>query len=178
MHQLPSEVAAAGPNAIATYKRSLMSGATEAFAVMVALQRPPGTSGTDRAFMEGRCNNQQLDDLPPKQAAWLVREARKAGISIEGKYYCGGLADSRAWKDPEAWVSSADDIRRVAAKRGKSVSGSVNYTAPAVAPKRTLIHESIIKDEVRKLRKEHPKKKAGELREMVIEKHAYRPKGR
>lgn len=178
MPNLPSEVAAAGPNAIATYKRSLDSGATEAFAVMVALQRPPGTKGTDRAFMEGRCNNQQLDDMPQKQAEWLAREARAAGISIEGKYYCGGLADHRAWRDPEAWVSGNDDIRRVAQKRGKTVSGSVNYEAPPVPPKRTLIHEQIVQDEVRKLKKLNPRAKSRELREQVIEKHAYRAKGR
>ncbi len=178
MPSLPSEVAAAGANAIATYKRSLESGATEQFAVMVALQTPPGTKGTDRAFMQGRCNNQQLDDMPRSQAEWLSREARAAGISIEGKYYCGGLADHRAWRDPEAWVSGTDDIARVAAKRGKSVSGSVNYEAPAVPPKRTLINEQIVRDEVRKLKKQNPKAKVGELRERVIEKHAYRVKGR
>lgn len=178
MNSLPSEVAAAGPNAIATYKRSLAQGSPEKFAIMVALQQPPGTKGTDRAFMEGRHNNQQLDDMPDWQAKWLAREARQAGISIEGKHYCGGLADHRGWKDPEAWVSCNDDILRVAKKRRKAVSGAVNYDPGPEPPKRTLISESIVREEVRKLKRANPGVKSAELRERVIDKHAYRVKGR
>lgn len=177
-HNLPSEVIAAGANAIATYKRALASGGGERFAVMVALQQPPGTKGSDRAFMEGRHNNQQLDDMPKMQAEWVAKEARKAGISIEGKYYCGGLADHRGHRDPEAWVSSNDDILKVAKKRRKMVTGAVNYDPGPEPPKRTLISESIVRDEVRRLKRADPRAKTAELREKVIEKHAYRVKGR
>jgi hypothetical protein len=145
---------------------------------MVALQCPPGTKGTDRAYMEGRMNNQQLNDMPERQAKYVAAEARKAGINISGKYYCGGVADGRGWRDPEAWVSSNDDVLRVAKKRRMSVSGSVNYDPGPAPPQRKLISESIVRDEVRREKRRNPSAKTEEIRERVIEKHAYRVKNR
>jgi hypothetical protein len=174
--KLPPEIAEASPEVQRVYLAALPHG--ERWALMVALQTPPGTKGTDRAFMEGRMNQQQLDDMPPLQAKWLAREARAAGINISGKYYCGGLADSRGWRDPEAWVSSSDDVLRVAKRRSRKVEGSVNYDPGLAPPKRVLLSESIIRDELRKERKKHPRAKVGELREKIIAQHAYKVKGR
>jgi hypothetical protein len=129
--------------------------------------------------MEGRYNNQQLDSMPKLSAQWMVKEAKAAGINISGKYYCGGLADKRGWKDPEAWVSSSDDVVRVAQKRRLVVQGALNYDpGPAVAPKRKLINENIVAREVRKELQRNPKAKAGEVRERIIDRHSYKPKGR
>lgn len=174
--EYPPEVLAAGPQALNLYEKALPYG--ERWAAMVALQQPPGTKGTDRAFLEGRQNNQQLDDMPVRQAQYVARDAKKAGISITGKYYCAGIADKRGWKDPEAWVTSNDDVLRVAQKRRLHVTGSVNYDPGEAPPKRTLLSESIIKDELRKEKRKNPKAKTGELREKIIEKHAYRVKNR
>jgi hypothetical protein len=174
--EIPVEVRLAGREAVDTYQKALPHG--ERFAIMVALQSPPGTKGTDRAFMEGRLNGQQLDDMPTESAKWMVKEARAAGINISGKYYCGGLADKRAWKDPEAWISSNDDILRVAKKRRMSVAGSVNYDPGPAPPQRKLINEKIVKREVAKELRSNPGAKAGEVRERILEKHTYRVKGR
>ena len=174
--EYPPEIIAAGPQALNLYEKALPFG--ERWAAMVALQQPPGAKGTDRAFLEGRQNNQQLDDMPVRQAQYVARDARKAGISIAGKYYCAGIADKRGWKDPEAWVTSNDDVLRVAQKRRLHVTGSVNYDPGEAPPKRTLLAESIIKDELRKEKRKNPKAKVGELREKIIEKHAYRVKNR
>jgi hypothetical protein len=108
----------------------------------------------------------------------MVKEARAAGINISGKYYCGGLADKRRWQDPEAWVSSNDDVLRVAKKRRMSVAGTVNYDPGPAAPKRKLINEKIVAEEVRKELRKNPGAKAGEVRERFIDKHAYKAKGR
>ncbi len=174
--EYPPEILAAGPKALNLYEKALPYG--ERWAAMVALQQPPGTSGTDRAFLEGRQNNEQLDDMPRRQAAYVAKEARQAGISIAGKYYCAGIADKRGWKDPEAWVTSNDDVLRVAKKRRLHVTGNVNYDPGEAPPKRVLLSESIIKDEIRKEKRKNPNAKSGELREKIIEKHAYRAKGR
>lgn len=174
--EYPPEVIAAGPKALNIYEKALPYG--ERWAAMVALQQPPGTKGTDRAFLEGRQNNEQLDDMPRRQAAYVAKEARQAGISISGKYYCAGIADKRGWKDPEAWVTSSDDVLKVARKRRLHVTGSVNYDPGEAPPKRVLLSERIIKDEIRKEKRKNPNAKAGELREKIIEKHAYRVKGR
>jgi len=175
---LPPDIQNADHATQAHYRQMVRDGQSPRFAEMCALQCPPGTRGTERAFMEGRNNNEQLDGMPRKQAQWLSKEAREAGISISGKYYCGGIADSRGWKDPEAWVSSNDDVLRVAKKRRMMVTGSVNYDPGPEPPKRKLISESIVNDLVAKERKKNPSAKVGELREKVIEKHAYRVKNR
>lgn len=172
----PPEVIAAGPRALNLYEKALPYG--ERWAAMVALQQPPGTKGTDRAFLEGRQNNEQLDAMPKRQAEYVARDARQAGINISGKYYCAGIADRRGWKDPAAWVTSNDDVLRVARKRRLHVTGSVNYDPGEAPPKRVLLSESIIKDELRKEKRKNPKAKTGELREKIIEKHAYRVKNR
>jgi hypothetical protein len=174
--QIPAEVKRAGPEAVATYKRALPYG--ERWAAMVATQTPPGTSGTDRAFMEGRMNNQQLDDMPLRQAKYVADETKRAGINISGKHYVGGLADKRGWRDPEAWVSNNDDVLKVAHKRRLSVSGTVNYDPGPADPKRKLISETIVREEVAKAKRQNPSAKTSDLREKVIEKHAYRVKGR
>ena len=173
---IPSEVSDLGREAVEVYRKALPYG--ERWAVMVATQTPPGTKGTDRAFLEGRQNNQQLDELPKLQAQYMVREARQAGISIAGKQYVAGLADRRGWQDPAAWVSSNDDVLRVARKRRLNVTGSVNYE-PAPEPKRPVVlSESIIRDEMRKELRKTPRANKGELREKIIDKHAYKVKGR
>lgn len=175
---LPPEIASAPPAVRSHYAKMIRDGQSERFAVMCALQVAPGTKGTDRAFMEGRMNNQQLDDMPSHQARYMIRDAKAAGINISGKHYVAGLADKRGWRDPEAWVSSNDDILRVAQKRQLSVSGTVNYDPPVQPPKRVALSEKIIKREVARLRKSHPTAKTGELRERVIEKHSYRVQNR
>jgi hypothetical protein len=173
---IPAEVTQAGKDAVATYEKALPYG--ERWAIMCALQVAPGTKGTERAFMEGRNNNEQLDGMPAKQAQYITKEARAAGINISGKYYCGGIADSRGWKDPEAWVSSNDDVLKVAKKRRMMVTGSVNYDPGPSPPKRKLINESIVSDLVARERRKNPSAKVAELREKVIDKHAYKVKNR
>jgi hypothetical protein len=173
---IPRHIRDAGYDAVETYKKALPHG--ERWAEMCALQIAPGTKGLDRTFMSGRMNNQQLDEMPPETAKWMVKEAREAGINISGKYYCGGVADKRRWRDPEAWVSSSDDILRVARKRRLAVSGTVNYDPGPAAPKRKLINEKIVAEEVKKELRKNPRAKAGEVRERIIDKHAYKAKGR
>jgi hypothetical protein len=173
---IPQQVLDAGPEAVRTYKAALPYG--EKWASMCALQCPPGIKGTDRAFNQGRYNQQQFDDMPKLMAEHMLREAREAGISTAGKQYVGGLADKRAHKDPEAWVDSTADIVRVARKRNLTVEGIVSHKGIPVPPKRAPLSEKIIAEDMRRYRKLHPNKKAGELREMIIAKHSYRPKGK
>jgi hypothetical protein len=75
-------------------------------------------------------------------------------------------------------VSNNDDILKVAHKRRLAVSGTVNYDPGPDAPKRKLISEKIVREEVAKARKLNPSAKTADLREQVISKHAYRAKGR
>jgi hypothetical protein len=169
--EIPSQVRDAGPDAVETYRRALPYG--ERWAEMCAMQCPPGTRGTDRAFNEGRYNQQQFDDMPKKMAQRILREARAAGINTSGKQYCAGLADKRAYCDPEAWVDSTADVVRVARKRNLTVEGIVSHQGTAVPPKRKVLSEGIIKEEMQYYRKLHPGRKKEDLRQMIIEKHAH-----
>lgn len=174
--EIPLQVRDAGPDAVQTYKAALPYG--EKWAVMCALQIPPGTKGTDRAFNQDRLCQQQFDDMPKLMAQRMLREARAAGISTTGKQYIGGLADKRAHRDPEAWVDSTADIVRVARKRNLTVEGIVSHKGTPVPPQRKVLSERIIREEMRHYRKLHPKMKAGEMREMIIAKHGHPDKRR
>lgn len=169
--EIPKEVRSLGAEACATYARALPYG--DRWALMCATQTPPGTQGSDRAFMEGRLNQQWLDDIPKKQAKTILAEAKAAGINVTGKVYVGGLADLRAHRDPMAWVDSTADIKKVARARNLTVDGAVRLQGVRTPPQRTVLSERIVKEEVARYRKLHPGKKDGELREMVINRHAH-----
>jgi hypothetical protein len=166
--RLPAEIAAASEDVQSHYVRMVAAGQTEQFAVMCALQQPPGTRGTDRAFMEGRLAGEWLDRIPKKQAAWLIRQAQAAGINTSGKFYMGGIADKRGHLDPEAWVDSAGDVLRVAKKRDLEVHGIVDYVPPQKAPPKEVdINPRILREHVREEMRSNPKLKRGEAVEKV-----------
>lgn len=132
---LPLEIAQAGAEVQAHYKKVLAMGYGERWAAMVSLQQAPGVHGDNDSWMRGRRDGNWLDGLPKKQAQWMLREAKAAGIDTTGKYYMSGLADKRGHLDGEAWISDRDDVLRVAKKRKLELRGQVNYTPPeGVAP--------------------------------------------
>lgn len=169
---VPLEIRSAGRSAEELYAKLLSQGYGPRWAEMCALQKPPGVKGTDRSFMFGRMNNQQLDEMPVDHAQNIVTLAKRAGINVSGKYYAGGLADGRGPADPEAWVSGSDDIKRVAMKRNLSVSGAVEHKGiPMERPKSKPLSDRLTKELMQRERKTNPTMKAGELREMVVAKY-------
>lgn len=156
----------------------LEDGQTPMFAEMCALRTPPGVKGTDRSYMEGRYNNQQLDRMSPAQANKIVAAAKKAGISISGKYYASSLADKRGPADPAAWVDSTSDVVRVAQARNYTVEGAVSHKGTPVPPQRKVLSERLTKEMMKVERKRNPKLKDGELREKVIAKYSYKGGGK
>lgn len=164
---IPKHIQALGREAASVYRRAIENGGTPQFAEMCAEQRPPGTRGTDRAFMEGRLSGNWMDEMPPAVAKRMVREASAAGINTAGKFYMGGLADKRAHRDPEAWVESVADVKRVAQNRRLEVHGIVDYVPPEQAPpKRVKLSKKIINENVAKELRANPSMR----REDAIEK--------
>lgn len=168
---IPPEVSARGKSAVEMYARLRSEGLSPQWCEMVVLQQPPGVKGTDRSYMQGRYNNQQLDAMPPDHARNIVTLAKRAGISISGKYYSAGLADGRGPADPSAWVDSTADVVRVAKARNLTVTGAVEHRGTPVPPTRKPLSERITKELMREERKRHPGMKKGELREMVVSKY-------
>lgn len=149
---LPHDIERASSEIRWHYMRMIADGQTPRFAEMAALQQPPGTKGTDRTFMEGRLDGSWLNQMPKPQADRMVRQARAAGINTSGRFYMGGLADKRGHMDPEAWVDSTADIKRVAQKRDLTVSGIIEYTPPEKPnlKKSIDVAPDILRDHVRK----------------------------
>lgn len=166
--ELPYDIATAGSDVQAHYRKLIAAGQSPRFAEMAALQKPPGTRGTDRALMQGRLNNEQFGDMNSPLARRMLREARAAGISVSGKFYMGGLADKRGHLDPKAWIDSVGDIKRVAQERDLHVQGIVEYTPPEKPPKKSVdIAPDILRDQVRRELKANPKLSRGEATERI-----------
>lgn len=174
--EIPESVRSRGHEAVAMYGRLRSDGLSHRWCEMCVLQQPPGTMGTDRAFMQHRYNNQQLDAMPPDHARNIVAMAKRAGINPTGKYYSSALADSRGPADPGAWVDSTADVVRVARSRNLTVSGAVEHKGIPVAPTRKPLNERLTRELMRKEKASHPNMKRGELREMVINKYGRKHK--
>ncbi len=165
---LPPEIAASPAEVREHFRRMIANGMTERFASMCALQQPPGTRGTDRAFMEGRYANEWMKNQPKALTDRMLRDAHKAGISTSGKFFMGGIADNRGHCDPEAWVDSTADVLRVAKKRDLEVHGIVEYVPPQKGPPKEVdINPRILREHVRKEMKANPKLSRGEATEKV-----------
>lgn len=166
--ELPYDIANAPHEVQEHYLRMIADGQHPQFAEMCALKQPPGTKGTDRAFMEGRLHGNWMDVMPKKVANAMLREAALAGINTTGKFFMGGIADKRGYKDPEAWVDSASDVLRVAKKRDLEVHGIVEYVPPQKGPPKEVdINPRILREHVREEMKKNPKLKRGEAIEKV-----------
>lgn len=161
---LPFEIEAAPDEIRHHYERMIRDGQTESFALMCALQQPPGTKGTDRAFQQGRLDGNWMDDMPVHQAQRMVREAKAAGISITGKQYVSGLADKRGHMDPMAWVSDTADVKAVAKARNLTVQGMVTHQGTEMPRKQVGINRAT----ARKLVREEMSKKPGMKKEDAV----------
>lgn len=168
---VPPSISAAGRDAVNRYVQLRSEGLSHKWCEMVVLQQPPGVSGTDRAFMQGRYNGQQLDAMPKDHAQNILTIARRAGISTSGKFYSSGLADGRGPADPGAWVDSIGDVKRVAAARNLTVTGAVEHKGVQMPPKRQALSERLTRELMRREKAYHPTMKRSELREMVVSKY-------
>lgn len=115
----------------AHYEECRKNGCTDSFARMLSARKGPGLK-TDTTFNIGRISfqNDQFgkSKLSQQVGKWYRDEARKAGVSTDGKYYLSGIASRPG--DPEAWVSSADEVKRKCNKHGWNCTGDVNVTQP------------------------------------------------
>jgi hypothetical protein len=113
-----------------------------------------------------------MDGIPARMAKKMAREAKAAGININGKYYLGGLADKRGHMDPSAWVDSVSDIKRVAKARNLNVSGIVNVQGHEVEPVRPALNPKIVNKLAKQAMASDPKLTRQEAVRQVKEKHS------
>ncbi len=113
---------------LAVYVQCREQGVEKEFAAMRACRRACGTKNMDRTFNEGA--RRRMDGMG-KNGERLVKIAQRAGISTQGKFYVGGLG---RYTDPNAWVSTADDVLTVAKERNLTVTGVINHQGHDVPP--------------------------------------------
>lgn len=156
------------------FERLVKKGNTPQFAHMVAMRQPPGTKGTERAFLEGDVIHHGLQGYPEWFRELALKQARKAGISTTGKVFKSGLADDRGPACPFAWVSDPSDVVAACKMQNKSCTGSVEFQnyRPDPTPDCPL-SEDLIQESVPEFLTEHPefRKKPDQLRDAIIEKH-------
>ncbi len=128
-----------GLDATAMYDRLIEEGSPPGFAAMLATKTPPGTKGTDRAFLEG--SHEWAGSMSANSRKYIMGSAKKAGISTSGKVYKSGIGKP---SDPMAWVSDVSDVLKACKSKGMTVSGAVNYEAPAQQPKRRRMSEKAL----------------------------------
>lgn len=151
------------------------NGQDHTFAEMCAFQRPPGHAGTDKTFLQGRMNNQDLDHMAPINAQRMLKRAKRAGIDISGKVHVSSIGPPSM---PEAWVSGLGDVTDFCKQRGLACTGSASVkgvtTDADLMPKKPKLSKHVIKDHLQRMLKNDPgliHKDKRELVEQVIDKH-------
>lgn len=139
---------------------------------------------TDDTFFRGRRNYR---GITPKHRQVLVNNARKNGISTEGKAYLPGLnsVGMAPGADPEAWVQGRGDIRRVCERRGTGCEGEgINIKMreePADEKPSTGLADDLAEELTTKAIARDPSlksKKRQEVKEAVIDKHGSKRVGK
>lgn len=108
------------------YEDMRAAGESHNIADMLAHQKGPQLE-TDTMFSRGFAIDPFGCNPEPLTVETYLGEARRAGVSTTCKRYMSSLAAYPG--DPEAWVDSKGDVRRVCEKRGWGCEGKVNVTA-------------------------------------------------
>lgn len=173
--ELPFDIEHASHEVKAHYLKMVAAGQSPRFSEMCALGASPCVHGTNDNVMRGRQDGNWLDALPKKQAEWMLKEAKAAGIDTAGKYYMSGIADSRAHCDGEAWISGKDDLLRVAKQRKLHVQGQVNYDPPepdGPPKRRNSMNPKLVKSLARQEMRAEPGLTLAAASKRVKEKHS------
>lgn len=173
----------------AAYVKMRKAGQSHAMAEICACRKPPGANNTDRAFLQGRQNGEQLAGLPPQLARRAAAEYKKAtGRSVpQGSVYISQLA--KRPNDPRAFVDSLGDIKRRCEQTGAACEELGIKGAEVPPPEKQKLSNMLLKDhvqrEVRKAVEENPKlrgkriepKKLAEMKEKIVHNHEYKVGG-
>lgn len=136
------------------YYECRKQGCSHKLAEMLACQSAPALD-TPTTFINGIQDNMQNEHDPYAQFA--IQRAREAGVNTRGARYCHQLATEMG--DPKAWITSKDDVKKIAERNGQSVSGwGLNYKAPEYEvpepAKQYMVANDIVDAEFRRLPKD------------------------
>lgn len=146
-------------------------GESHAIAEMLALRQVPG-GVSDREFMHGDCNGNQFAQFPTNGDLLAKKYKQLTGrLPPKGAKYMGSLARFRA--DPEAWVSSRGEVKKLCEKRGWGADGMVKVkeAQPIGEVKKVKLADSIVNRRMKEELAKDPRQDKGELRHKIIQKH-------
>ncbi len=112
------------PGRQAHYQRMIEAGESERMAEMLAAQQPPGLGLTTASFLRGRRDGGLSN---PEVNAHYRKIALEAGVNPHGQVYSSPLASYPG--DPDAWISTPDEAKAVAERKGLKLEGGISYTA-------------------------------------------------
>ena len=171
---LERDVDAAGVREL--FEQIIANGEPPEFAAMLALQSPPGSRNTDRAFCSGQ--SRKMSKMLPSNMADVQKKAKAAGIETGGKYYVSGLGK---YTDKAAWVTCADDVLAVAKERNLGVEGVINrkMVERDLPPKKVDLAPDLVDSLERKYLSSDPSlaskcknpRQRQKLRAEIVEKH-------
>jgi hypothetical protein len=154
------------------YQDSLARGLSPKLAEMLVLQQAPSLQ-TDTRWLSGEVSGGQFASNA-KIGNTYMHVARQAGVITSGKVYKHQLA--RFPGDPEAWVGSRGDVKRLCERRGWYCEGSVNHKPVDVEfedpfDKPYRVADDIVDDAVADIVSREPeaKEEIESLREKVAE---------
>ena len=157
------------------YVRLMEAGNDSRFASMLALRRPPGTGGTDRAFQAGCTGNHNLGNLPEFLRRRVVNTAKAAGICVGGRVYMPSLADKRGAADPMAWIADGSELLEACRAKNRDCDfGAGNkQVVRGPPPEDVPLAEDLVQENMQEYLMRDPgrAKNLPELREEIIEKH-------
>lgn len=160
----------------ATYERMRAEGTSHSMAEILATRTPPGTGGTDRAFMAGRQNGQDIDGmLDPVRKKRMRTYKRLTGRDMPSHArYMSQIA--RFPGDPNAVVESIDDFKKKLTEGGHGCEEVGVKAAEPKPRKRIALAEPLVQNLLKQERAkpENAGKRTEELREKIIDKHAYK----
>lgn len=120
------------------YYDMVANGQNPRFALMCACQQAPGTRYSDKTFNVER--RQVMGEMKPKMRDKYLKQAKKSGISTQGKYYVGALGRPT---DPMAWVSTVDDAHHVCRQKNLTADGIIKHKGTPMPPKKVKLAPDI-----------------------------------
>jgi hypothetical protein len=111
------------------YEECREEGTSHRAAEMFAFGSGPSLQ-TDTRWISGQDAGRQFagDNRAEAMGSYYRNVAKSQGVNVDGAVYKSQLASYPG--DPKAWVRSRADCRAVAAERGMTLEGSVNYKPP------------------------------------------------
>jgi len=149
-------------------------------AAMLASQKAPGSWNTDSDF--NRRELERMNVMSDGNLDAVTKIAKRAGINTHGKSYNGQLGK---YDDPLAWVSSTNDVKKSAIKKGIDIDGLVKVRGYRGKQKKTRLASDIVdglearaRNKSRVLDEKCRKSDNArfDLRTKLIHKHSQKPK--